>query len=117
MNSHVRSICHGRCLFSASEALRNSLLRYEEIRRINSIRTRFCADLARILLTEIAKVSAPKNKEKAPAAGESGNQRPKRRKDKLIRLDDLIPEKDVKGGRQLPFGVTDTPQRQNNPNK
>jgi hypothetical protein len=28
----------------------------------------------------------------------------------LIRLDDLIPEKDVKGGRQLPFGVTDTTQ-------
>ena len=41
----------------------------------------------------------------------------KRRKDKLIRLDDLIPEKDVKGGRQLPFGVTDTTQRENNPNK
>ena len=58
-----------------------------------------------MLITEIAKVSAPKKKEKAPA-GESGNQRPKRRKDKLIRLDDLIPEKDVKGGRQLPFGVT-----------
>ncbi|MGC1321408.1 MAG: hypothetical protein WA849_04440 [Candidatus Udaeobacter sp.] len=57
-------------------------------------------------MTEIAKVSAPKNKKNAPAAGESGNQRPKRRKDKLIRLDDLIPEKDVKGGRQLPFGVT-----------
>ena len=66
-------------------------------------------------MTQIAKVSAPKNKEKAPAAGESANQRPKRRKDKLIRLDDLIPEKDVKGGRQLPFGVTDTTQRQNNP--
>jgi hypothetical protein len=65
-----------------------------------------------MLITEIAKVSAPKNKKNAPA-GESGNQRPKRRKDKLIRLDDLIPEKDVKGGRQLPFGVTDTPQRNN----
>jgi hypothetical protein len=68
-----------------------------------------------MLITEIAKVSAPKNKKNAPAAGESGNQRLKRRKDKLIRLDDLIPEKDVKGGRQLPFGVTDTPQRPNNP--
>jgi len=66
-----------------------------------------------MLITEIAKVSAPKNKKNTPAAGESGNQRPKRRKDKLIRLDDLIPEKDVKGGRQLPFGVTDTPQRNN----
>ena len=39
----------------------------------------------------------------------------KRTRDKLIRLDDLIPEKDVKGGRQLPFGVTDTTQRENNP--
>ena len=36
--------------------------------------------------------------------------RRKRTRDKLIRLDDLIPEKDVKGGRQLPFGVTDTTQ-------
>jgi len=68
-----------------------------------------------MLITEIAKVSAPKNKKNAPAAGESENQRPKRRKDKLIRLDDLIPEKDVKGGRQLPFGVTETTQRPNNP--
>src|SRR6266704_1494287 len=40
-------------------------------------------------------------------AGESGNQRPKRRKEKLIRLDDLIPKQDVTGGHQL-FGVTDT---------
>jgi hypothetical protein len=38
----------------------------------------------------------------------SANQRPKRRKDKLIRLDDLIPKQDVKGGHQLLFGVTDT---------
>ena len=55
-------------------------------------------------------MNTPKNKKNAPAAGESGNQRPKGRKDELIRLDDLIPEKDVKGGRQLPFGVTDTTQ-------
>ena len=64
-------------------------------------------DLAWILITEIAKVSAPKNKEKAPAAGESGNQRPKRRNDKLIRLNGLIPNQDVTGGHQLLFGVTD----------
>ena len=70
-----------------------------------------------MLITEIAKVSAPKNKKNAPAAGELGNQRPKRRKDKLIRLDDLIPEKDVKGGRQLPFGVTETTQRETTQNK
>ncbi len=74
-------------------------------------------DLVQILITEIAKVSAPKNKEKAPAAGESGNQRPKRRKDKLIRLDDLIPKQDVTGGRQLLFGVTDKTQSTNNPTK
>jgi hypothetical protein len=57
-------------------------------------------------------VNTPKNKKSAPGAGESENQRPKRSKDKLIRLDDLIPEKDVKGGRQLLFGVTETTQRQ-----
>jgi len=58
-------------------------------------------------------VSAPKNKKNAPA-GESENQRPKRRKDKLIRLDDLIPKQDVTGGHQV-FG--DTTQTTNNPTK
>ena len=72
-------------------------------------------DLVQILMTEIAKVSAPKNKEKAPAAGESGNQRPKRRKEKLIRLDDLIPKQDVTGGHQLLFGATDATQTTNKP--
>jgi len=52
-------------------------------------------------------VGTPKNKKNAPA-GESGSQRPKRRKEKLIRLDDLIPKQDVTGGHQLPFGATDT---------
>jgi len=53
-------------------------------------------------------VGTPKNKKNAPA-GESGSQRPKRRKEKLIRLDDLIPKQDVTGGhQQLPFGATDT---------
>jgi len=62
-------------------------------------------------------VSAPKNKKNAPA-GESGNQRPKRSKEKkLIRLDDLIPKQDVKGGHQLLFGVTDTTETENNPRK
>jgi len=54
-------------------------------------------------------VSAPKNKKNAPA-GESGNQRPKRKKDKVIRLDDLIPKQDVTGGHQLLFGAPDTIQ-------
>jgi hypothetical protein len=57
-------------------------------------------------------VSAPKNKKNAPA-GESGSQRPKRRKGKLIRLDDLIPKQDVTGGHQLLFGVTDTTETTN----
>jgi len=57
-------------------------------------------------------VSAAKTKKNGPA-GESGDQRPKRRKDKLIRLDDLIPKQDVKGGYQLLFGTTDTTQTTN----
>jgi hypothetical protein len=61
-------------------------------------------------------VSAPKNKKNAHA-GESGYQRPKRRKDKLIRLDDLIPKQDVKGGHQLLFGATDTTETTTNQNK
>ena len=55
----------------------------------------------------IAEVGTPRNKKNAPA-GESGNQRPKRRKDKLIRLDDLIPKQDVTGGHSVLFGATDT---------
>jgi len=61
-------------------------------------------------------VNTPKSKKNTPAA-ESGSKRPRRTKDKLIRLDYLIPQKDVKGGRQLSFGVTDTTQTTNNPNK
>jgi len=45
-------------------------------------------------------------KQKNAPAGESGNQRPKRRKDKLIRLDDLIPKQDGTGEHQLLFGAT-----------
>jgi len=59
-------------------------------------------------------VSAPKHKK---PAGESPNQRPKRRKEKLIRLDDLIPKQDVKGGHQSLFGATDTTETTNNPTK
>jgi hypothetical protein len=66
-------------------------------------------DLARILVTTRTNVSSPRNKKNAPA-GESGNQRPKRKKEKVIRLDDLIPKQDVTGGHQLLFGATDTIQ-------
>ena len=61
-------------------------------------------------------MNTPKNKKNAPAT-ESGIKTRKRNRDKLIRLDDLIPEKDVKGGRQLPFGVTETTQRETTQNK
>jgi len=61
-------------------------------------------------------VSAQRSKKNAPA-GESGNQRPKRKKAKLIRLDDLIPKQDVTGGHQLLFGVTDATEPRNNPGK
>jgi hypothetical protein len=54
-------------------------------------------------------VNTRKNKKNAPAA-ELGNKRRKRTRDKLIRLDDLIPEKDVKGGHQVLFGVTEKTQ-------
>jgi hypothetical protein len=37
--------------------------------------------------------------------------KPQRKKEKLIRLDDLIPKQDVTGGRRLLFGLTDTPER------
>ena len=97
-------------------ALRNSFL-VKEISVANFYLDRVLRDLAWILITEIANVSASKNKEKAPAAGESGNQRPKRRKGKLIRLNDLIPKQDVTGGQRLLFGATDTTQSTNNPTK
>jgi len=61
-------------------------------------------------------VNTPKNKKSAPAA-EPGNKRRKRPRGKLIHLDDLIPEKDVKGGQQVPFGVTEHNTTTNNPNK
>ena len=42
-------------------------------------------------------MNTPKDKKNAPA-GEGYHQRPKRRKEKLIRLDDLIPKGNVVGG-------------------
>ena len=57
-----------------------------------------------------ASVSSSKEKKDADS-GERGAQRQKRSKDKLIRLDDLIPDEKVVGGRQL-FGAADTPQNQ-----
>lgn len=51
-------------------------------------------------------MSAPKNKNDVPA-GESGIQKPKRKKQKLIRLDDLMPKRNVLGGRKVLFGATE----------
>ena len=52
-------------------------------------------------------MSVPKEK-KAAAADETGSPKQKRLKEKLIRLDDLIPKGNVTGGRRLLFGATDT---------
>jgi hypothetical protein len=57
-------------------------------------------------------VSSPKDKKDAPA-GEFGIRKQKRKKEKLIRLDDLIPKEDVLGGRQYLFGSTDSNQTTN----
>jgi len=57
-------------------------------------------------------VGTAKNK-KNVGARHAQRQRVQRKKEKLIRLDDLIPKQDVTGGRQLLFGVTGTTQ----PNK
>ncbi|MFL6515891.1 MAG: hypothetical protein ACJ8M1_12810 [Chthoniobacterales bacterium] len=59
-------------------------------------------------------MSTPKDNKNAPA-GEGHHQRPKRRKEKMIRLDDLIPKGNVVGGRQLLFGATDTTETITNP--
>jgi len=58
-------------------------------------------------------VNTPKTKKDAPAA-ESGSKRRKGTNGKLICLDDLISEQDVKGGRQVLFGLIDTTQTKNN---
>ena len=52
-------------------------------------------------------MNTPKDHKDAPAA-ESESKKRKRSKAKLIRLNDLIPEKDVKGGHHVLFGVSDT---------
>ena len=55
-----------------------------------------------------------KNKKDAPAE-ETASQRQTRKKEKMIRLDDLIPKKNVLGGRQLFFGASETIQTPTNP--
>jgi hypothetical protein len=57
-------------------------------------------------------VSLPKQSKHAPA----GDSQRLRKKDKMIRLDDLIPKKNVLGGRQLLFGASEPMQPTNNNN-
>ena len=57
----------------------------------------------------MVKVNTPNDKKNRPAA-ESINIRRRPTKERLIRLNDLIPKQDVAGGRKLLFGVTDTTQ-------
>ncbi len=54
-------------------------------------------------------MSASKQK-KGAQAGDTKNQKLEHQEPKLIRLDDLIPKKNVRGGRQFVFGATDTQQ-------
>ena len=57
-------------------------------------------------------MSRSKDKTNVPA-GESVIRKQKRKKEKLIKLDDLIPKENVLGGRQYLFGVTDINQTTN----
>ena len=61
-------------------------------------------------------MSASKEKKDAQA-GDSQGRKPVRAKDKMIRLDDLIPKRSVHGGRKLFFGATDTHQQTNQKQK
>ena len=53
------------------------------------------------------KVSASKEK-KGAQAGDEKDQKQEGSKDKLIRLDDLIPKQNVRGGRQIFLGASNT---------
>ena len=71
--------------------------------------------LARIVIRQRANVNTTEDGKDAPA-GESGSERRQRAKGRLIRVDDLLSEQDVKGGHQVLFGLTDTIQTNNNQN-
>ena len=62
-------------------------------------------------------MTAPKDKKNLPA-GESGIRKLRRKKGKLIQLDDLIPKgKNVLGGRRHLFGASEINQITNKPKK
>ena len=54
-------------------------------------------------------MSEPKDKP-SDTSSESVTPKGKKKKEKLIRLDDLLPKGNVTGGRQLLFGASDTQQ-------
>jgi hypothetical protein len=60
-------------------------------------------------------VSASKQKKGAQAA-DPKHRKQERQKEKLIRLDDLVPKQNVRGGRRF-FGATDTQQPTQNTKK
>jgi hypothetical protein len=51
---------------------------------------------------------------KGAQAGDPKHRKQERQKEKLIRLDELIPKQNVRGGRRLFFGATDTQQPNQN---
>jgi hypothetical protein len=65
------------------------------------------------MLIERPEVSVSNPNENDAQAEETKTPQPESEKDKLIRLDDLIPKKNVRGGRQLLFGATDTSSTHN----
>jgi hypothetical protein len=69
-------------------------------------------DSKETIIVNVSLTSSPKDKKNAPA-GESPIHKQKRKKEKLIRLDDLIPKGKVSGGRQFLFGATDINQTTN----
>jgi hypothetical protein len=61
-------------------------------------------------------VSTPEDNDQT-AAGGSPTEKKSNKKEKLIRLDDLIPKKNVSGGRQLLFGATEIKPMTNKPKR
>ena len=116
MNSPRSLYLPWQLLIFGSEALRKSFCAKKKFSESSSFEPGF-ARLGTDTDNRDSQSECTEEQGTAPAAGESGNQRPKRRKDKLIRLNDLIPKQDVTGGHRLLFGVTDKTQSTNNPTK
>ena len=57
-------------------------------------------------MRSVNRSSVSSQKKKDAAAEELGVRKQKRLKEKMIRLDDLIPQRDVSGGHRSIFGTT-----------